>query len=396
LKALMAADYVIRVLDSVAEVSATAWNDLLASQDRPIPFMRHEYLLALTQSGSARTETGWTAQFVTVWLPNADGELTLQAACPMYLKSHSRGEYVFDFAWANAYAQHGLNYYPKAVIAVPFTPVPGTRLLGVSVQAKQRLLQAALSYCQDHHVSSLHALFLDDADAQVCASVGLMSRHGVQFHWHNQGWQGFDEFLQSLRQEKRKKIRQEQRKVQSAQVQITAKQGHEITPQDWAFFYRCYERTYLEHGNYPYLTTAFFQQMEHQLSQHWLLFLATRHQEPIACSLIGLALGDDCQPHTAYGRYWGTLEQVDCLHFELCYYQPLQWCIARGVDSFEGGAQGEHKMARALLPARTTSAHWLADARFADAVQNFLSREGQGIDDYLDVLTQHSPLRRDL
>jgi predicted N-acyltransferase len=227
-----------------------------------------------------------------------------------------------------------------------------------------------------------------------------MLRYGVQFHWKNHGWRDFDDFLNSLNQEKRKKIRQERRKVSEAGVTIRWARGSDIGVADWDFFYRCYERTYLEHGNAPYLSRGFFQAMADTMAQNWLLFVAQREGEPIACSLIGLsdassnASGDVTGSEVAYGRYWGALERVDCLHFELCYYQPLQWCIANGVQRFEGGAQGEHKMARALLPVRTSSAHWLAHPAFADAVQHFLEREGQGIGDYLHDLEQRSPMRQ--
>jgi uncharacterized protein len=215
-------------------------------------------------------------------------------------------------------------------------------------------------------------------------------RHGVQFHWTNQGWKDFDAFLSSLAQDKRKKIRQERRRVAEAGVSFEVKQGTAIGPADWDFFYRCYERTYLEHGNAPYLHRSFFERMASDMPEHWLLFIAQRGQRPIASSLIGLAP----ESRVAYGRYWGALERVDCLHFEACYYQPLQWCIEQGYASFEGGAQGEHKMARALLPTRTHSAHWLAHPAFADAVQRFLDREGQGIENYLEHLNERSPFRQ--
>jgi predicted N-acyltransferase len=215
----------------------------------------------------------------------------------------------------------------------------------------------------------------------------------VQFHWQNLGWQDFEAFLSSLNQEKRKKIRQEQRKVAQAGVQFRHAQGAAISDSDWAFFYQCYERTYLEHGNAPYLTPAFFKQMQNNMSSNWLLFIAEINGRPVACSLIGLQ-HEEGKPTVAYGRYWGALERVDCLHFEACYYQPLQWCIANGVQRFEGGAQGEHKMARALMPVSTHSAHWLADPRFSKAVEEFLNREGRGVDNYLEHLDERNPFKR--
>ena len=426
----MAEDYVIRVANSPLDVDACAWDALLQTQPNPSPFLRHAYLAALHTSGSATAKTGWTPHIFTLHM---GGEL--MAACAIYEKAHSYGEYVFDWAWANAYAQHGLPYYPKAVAAVPFTPVPGARLMARTDAARGALLQALLRWCEQSGMSSLHLLFLDDADASVCEQAGLMLRHTVQFHWKNTtpGYADFDDFLMSLSQEKRKKIRQERRKVAEAGVTFRWALGRDITTPDWNFFYRCYERTYLEHGNAPYLNRDFFQRMADTMPDHWLLFTAERGGQPIATSLIALdahSTGAECPKSignwaavcsaevkeepaqragdteqntlppslrpakVAYGRYWGALERVDCLHFEACYYQPLQWCIEHGYHRFEGGAQGEHKMARALLPVRTTSAHWLAHPSFADAVARFLEREGAGIDNYMEALEQRSPFKR--
>ena len=451
---------IARVLASPLEVDATAWNALLALQSHPTPFMRHEYLAALHESESAVPHTGWTPRFMTLW----EGDL-LVAACPLYLKSHSYGEYVFDWAWASAYEQHGVPYYPKAVVAVPFTPVPGTRLMARDAAARQGLVQALCQWCEDEGISSLHVLFASDDDVLTGAREGLMLRHTVQFHWKNVAptlgtdvsslppegalaalgrpgggsgaaptlgtggfllptesalaaveshcdsgsaaagtlaYRDFDDFLAHLTQEKRKKFRQERRRVAEAGVTFRWAQGADITADDWNFFYRCYERTYLEHGNPPYLTRAFFQQMADRMPEHWLLFIAEREGRPIASSLIAISAQPSSargQYHskyagcTAYGRYWGALERVDCLHFEACYYQPLAWCIAHGVQRFEGGAQGEHKMARALLPVPATSMHWLAHPAFADAVDRFLAREVAGVEQYLDQLQARSPFR---
>ena len=453
-------DYVIRVVDSPLAVDAAAWNSLLATQPHATPFMRHEYLAALHESESAVPHTGWTPRFMTLW----EGDL-LVAACPLYLKSHSYGEYVFDWAWASAYEQHGVPYYPKAVVAVPFTPVPGTRLMARDAAARQGLVQALCQWCEDEGISSLHVLFASDDDVLTGAREGLMLRHTVQFHWKNVAptlgtdvsslppegalaalgrpgggsgaaptlgtggfllptesvlaaveshcdsgsaaagtlaYRDFDDFLAHLTQEKRKKFRQERRRVAEAGVTFRWALGADITADDWNFFYRCYERTYLEHGNPPYLTRAFFQQMADRMPEHWLLFIAEREGRPIASSLIAISAQPSSargQYHskyagcTAYGRYWGALERVDCLHFEACYYQPLAWCIAHGVQRFEGGAQGEHKMARALLPVPATSMHWLAHPAFADAVDRFLAREGAGVEQYLDHLQARSPFR---
>ena len=451
---------IARVLASPLEVDATVWNALLALQSHPTPFMRHEYLAALHESESAVPHTGWTPRFMTLW----EGDL-LVAACPLYLKSHSYGEYVFDWAWASAYEQHGVPYYPKAVVAVPFTPVPGTRLMARDAAARQGLVQALCQWCEDEGISSLHVLFASDDDVLTGAREGLMLRHTVQFHWKNVAptlgtdvsslppegalaalgrpgggsgaaptlgtggfllptesalaaveshcdsgsaaagtlaYRDFDDFLAHLTQEKRKKFRQERRRVAEAGVTFRWALGADITADDWNFFYRCYERTYLEHGNPPYLTRAFFQQMADRMPEHWLLFIAEREGRPIASSLIAISAQPSSargQYHskyagcTAYGRYWGALERVDCLHFEACYYQPLAWCIAHGVQRFEGGAQGEHKMARALLPVPATSMHWLANPAFADAVDRFLAREVAGVEQYLDHLQARSPFR---
>ena len=378
-----------RVLSSLQEVAAADWNALLAQQPQATPFMRHEYLLALESSGSACAQTGWLARPVTLWQGDE-----LVAACPLYLKGHSYGEYVFDWAWARAYEEHGLDYYPKAVIAVPFTPVPGARLLARSAALRGQVLQAAQAWCAEQNLSSLHLLFPANADLAASDAAGLMRRQGVQFHWTNAGYADWESFLAQLTQEKRKKIRQERRRVHEAGVHFRWACGADISAADWQFFYRCYERTYLEHGNPPYLTPDFFAQMATQLAEHWLLFVAERDGQPIACSLIALGSEPD-GTRVAYGRYWGALERVDCLHFEACYYQPVAWCIDHGIDRFEGGAQGEHKMARALMPTPTHSAHWLAHPAFAEAVDRFLSREGEGMERYVESLRQRSPLRSD-
>ena len=386
-------NYVTRVQDDWSAIPPKAWDGLLAKQEAPTPFMRHAYLSAMQASQSASPETGWTLQAISLWRDTPDGQV-LAAACPLYLKTHSRGEYVFDHAWANAYERHGLPYYPKALVASPFTPVPGSRLLAESDGARQALLARLLELCQTNDIPSLHILFGSPQDLQACAQAGLLQRDQVQFHWQNTGWRDFDDFLASLTQEKRKKIRQERRKVDAAGITFRAVRGPDMSAEDWAVLLRCYQQTYWEHGNAPYLTPAFFAAMRTDMAQNWLLFVAERAGQPIAISLIGLQLNAEGQPDVAYGRYWGALERVDCLHFEACYYQPIEWCIAHGVKRFEGGAQGEHKMARALLPTPTHSAHWLAHPAFSEAVARFLEREQAGVENYLDALNQHSPLKQ--
>lgn len=381
-------DYVTRVSGTPLDIDRAQWNALLGAQAQATPFMRHEYLCALHESGSATPDTGWTPAFLSLWRGDE-----LHAACALYLKDHSYGEYVFDWAWANAYQRHGLAYYPKALVAVPFTPVPGARLLARDAQARAALLRAALAHCRDQGLSSLHLLFISPEDALACDGAGLMTRQTVQFHWHNESpangrpYANFDDFLATLSQPRRKKIRQERRKVADEGVTFRALAGADMTAAHWDFFYRCYVRTYREHGNPPYLSRDFFRRMARHMPHHWVMFQAERQGRPIACSLV--AVGDG----VAYGRYWGALERVDSLHFEACYYQPLQWCIANGLHRFEGGAQGEHKMARALMPVKTFSAHWLAHPAFADAVERFVEREGEGIERYLEHLERRSPFR---
>jgi uncharacterized protein len=395
-------DYVTRVFERVQDIDAAAWNALLAASPAPTPFMRHEYLAALEASGSATPDTGWTPRFVTLWCGQE-----LVAAAPLYLKTHSYGEYVFDWAWARAYQEHGLRYYPKAVVAVPFTPVPGSRFLCKNGILPAYLLRSQLSFLKQNKVGSLHVLFGCEHDVQTC-SEQLMQRQTVQFHWANHNYSNFDHFLSSLSQDKRKKIRAERRKVQEAGVTWRWARGADISAQDWQFFYRCYERTYLEHGNPPYLSPAFFEAMASTMPENWLLFTASRAGRDIATSLIAISAtntrantqiglkngaSEPAPSPIAWGRYWGALERVDCLHFEACYYQPLQWCIEQGFARFEGGAQGEHKMARGLMPVTTPSSHWLAHPQFADAVANFLQREGLGIDAYLTELERATPYK---
>ncbi|WP_372524888.1 GNAT family N-acetyltransferase [Piscinibacter sp.] len=380
-------DYVIRVLDHPAAVAAARWNALLESQPDATPFMRHEYLLALHESGSATADTGWMPQFLVI----EQGD-ELAAACPLYLKTHSYGEYVFDWAWADAYERHGLRYYPKLVSAVPFTPVPGPRLLARDTASRERLLHAMAQIAREAELSSAHVLFLGDADRDCAQRAGWMLRSTVQFHWTQREatpYIDFADFLASLQREKRKKIQQERRRVSEAGVHFTVHRGTDIGEADWDFFYRCYTLTYRAHHSTPYLTRDFFARMASSMPDNWLLFVAWKDGLRIAASLIGI----DSARGAAFGRYWGATEYVPCLHFEACYYQPLAWCIAHRMRRFEGGAQGEHKMSRGLLPVQTWSAHWLAHPQFAQAVAEFLQREGAGIESYIDELNERKPFK---
>ncbi len=386
-RGLTAKDYVIRVHREPAQLDAARWNALLEAQTAPTPFMRHEYLLALHTSGSAVAETGWAPQFITL---EAGGEW--HGACALYLKSHSYGEYVFDWAWADAYRRHGLHYYPKLLGAVPFTPVPGTRLLARDAAARRALVDALHALALERKVSSAHVLFLEDADRDAFQAAGWMLREGVQFHWTQDEADPMPDFaalLARLQRDKRKKIQQERRRVAEQGIAFTVHEGAAIDEALWDFFHHCYTLTYRAHHSTPYLTRDFFARMAATMARHWVMFVARRDGRPVAASLVAL----DPDRRSAWGRYWGSTEHVPCLHFEACYYQPLAWCLAQGYRRFEGGAQGEHKMARGLLPVRTFSAHWLRDERFAGAVADFLAAEGAGIAQYVDELQDRNPFK---
>jgi predicted N-acyltransferase len=383
----IAEDYVIQVHDRPDRVDASAWDELLSLQSQPTPFMRHAYLQALHASGSAVGSTGWSPLFLTV-----ESAGRLQAATPLYAKDHSYGEYVFDWAWADAYRRHGLAYYPKLLGAVPFTPVPGTRLLARDAESRRKLVDAIGGLARKGHFSSAHLLFGDGQDQQALEQAGWLMRQGVQFHWIqdvDNPIADFTELLSRLQREKRKKIQQERRRVAEHGITFTTHVGAAIDGPLWDFFYRCYTLTYAAHHSTPYLTRDFFARMAMDMPEHWVMFVANRAGQPIAASLVAVDMGR----RAAWGRYWGCIEHVPCLHFEACYYQPLAWCLDRGIQRFEGGAQGEHKMARGLLPTPTGSAHWLRDDRFAQAVADFLASEGQGIESYVDELRERNPFK---
>ena len=394
-------DYVIEVAPGVAAVGAADWDALLSAQAHPTPFMRHAYLLAMESSGSVGGDTGWEPVTLTVRL--RDGG-TLVAAASAYLKTHSYGEYVFDWSWADAYRRYGVPYYPKLLVAVPFTPVPGSRLLARDAQARALLLRALGALARETECSSVHLLFGDEADYDAARANGWMMRQGVQFHWHNRHdaappsdaaaaivlpYADFADFLASLQRDKRKKIAQERRRVGEAGVTFETLEGAQMTKADWDFFHACYRNTYAEHFSTPYLTRDFFTRMQDTLADHWVMFVASRGGRRVACSLIAI----DRVAGAAFGRYWGALESIPYVHFEACYYQPLQWCIANRFRRFEGGAQGEHKMARGLMPARTQSAHWIAEPDFARAIGSHLKQESGAIDEYLSELDDRSPFK---
>jgi len=381
------AEPVVRVFDDPAEIDAATWDALVAAQPSATPFVSMAYLRALHESASAVADTGWAPHFLVV---ERAGKVV--AACPLYLKDHSYGEYVFDWAWADAYRRHGLDYYPKLLDAIPFTPVPGPRLLARTHGDRVLLLRAMEQLARSAQLSSAHLLFLDDDDQAAARQAGWSLRTTVQFHWTNRApapYADFADFLASLQRDKRKKIQQERRRVGEAGVTFTAATGDAIAKADWDFFYRCYTLTYRAHHSTPYLTRDFFTRAAATMARHWLLFTAWRAGKRIAASLIAI----DPDRKTAFGRYWGAVEHVNCLHFEACYYRPLEWCIAESYRRFEGGAQGEHKMARGLLPVQTWSAHWLAHPQFARAIDDFVAREGAGVESYLSELEERRPFK---
>jgi predicted N-acyltransferase len=366
----------VRIVDSLAGVDRDEWNALAGAQ----PFLRHEFLSALIETGCASARSGWLPQFV---LLERAGQLA--GALPLFAKSHSYGEYVFDWAWAEAHERHGIDYYPKLVSAVPFTPVRGARVLGATTEIKKTLIQAALDLARD--TSSLHVLFARDEDAALLAELGFLIRRTVQFHWQNDGYADFDGFLARMSHARRKNIRQERRRVREAGVSFRWLEGEAIQRRDWEFFNRCYRGTYAAHRSTPYLNLEFFLRLGASLPEHMALVVAERDGKPIAASLFVRDAG------TLYGRYWGAVEYVPLLHFECCYYQAIEFAIAKKIQVFEGGAQGEHKLFRGLMPVQALSAHWLAHPKFARAVETFLEREGAGVAQYVNELVEHSPFK---
>jgi predicted N-acyltransferase len=372
----------LKIIDNLADIDAGDW-DALAGKD---PFVSHAYLYALQESGCATAQFGWQAQYITLWQ-----DARLLGAMPLYLKMNSYGEHVFDFAWADAYHRHGLRYYPKLVCAVPFTPVTGKRLLvapGSEVEdVRDLLLSYARQFAKESGVSSLHCLFPDEADALLMQQHGMMLRQDVQFHWQNPGYSDFDDFLAALSRDKRKRIRQERRKVNEAGIELQCITGDNATTEQWDFFASCYAHTRQIHHSPPALNSEFFQRIGAALPQHTLLVIATREGRMIA-SALNIFTKD-----VLYGRSWGTFEFHPGLHFETCYYQAIEFCIARNIKIFEGGAQGEHKLARGFLPVNTHSAHWLAHPEFARAVENYLQQETSAISEYVDELNERSPFK---
>jgi predicted N-acyltransferase len=374
-------DIRIEVKTSVSGFPAKEWNALAGNN----PTLKHAYFLALEESGCVSAATGWVPQFLAVWCGHE-----LVGAMPLYFKSHSYGEFVFDFAWAEAYEQNGLQYYPKLVSSVPFTPVSGSRLLSHSAEIRTMLVQAAIQLARQADASSLHILFPPEELARelVAQNKSLMLRNTVQFHWENAGYGDFTDFLSSMRHDKRKKIKQERKKLREAGISFERIRGQDASEDDWKFFYTCYLHTHHLYQSPVPLTLDFFLQLGRTMPENILLIFASRAEERI-----GAAFDLFNETHF-YGRSWGALEYIPGLHFEVCYYQATEFCIENKIGLFEGGAQGGHKLARGLLPITTFSVHWLAHPQFAATVDNFLQRETGSILQYVNELKESNPFKR--
>ena len=375
----------LKVLNSLATIPARDWNALAGGN----PTLRHAFLQSMIDAGCTTAQTGWLPQFLTLWrlADDGDGREKLCGAVPLYVKGHSYGEYVFDWAWAEAYQRNGLDYFPKLLAAVPFTPCTGTRLIASTAADRKILIDGLFSLATQSDVSSLHVLFPEADEHRQLIDAGMMARTSIQFHWRNNHYRTFDDFLATMNHDKRKKLKQERRKVAQAGITFRRLTGDDITAADWDFFAKCYGHTYHAHFSTPYLNREFFGLIGERMPENLLLIIAEREGKPIASAL---NLWDE---KALYGRYWGGLEFHAGLHFETCYYQALEFCIERGIRIFEGGAQGEHKHARGFLPVKCHSAHWLKESRFARAVGDFLQRETGGIDQYVNELGDSSPFK---
>ena len=375
-----------RFLSSLTQIPARDWNALTGTD---YPFIRHEFLLALEQSGASCAKTGWQPCHLTLYQGDE-----LVALLPLYLKSHSWGEYVFDWAWANAWRQHGLNYYPKLLTAIPFTPATGPRLCIAPDRERTAVLDALLLAIQQfagkQGISSWHLLFPEREDSAYLARQGLSMRSANQFHWFNRGYGCFDDFLAGFNSRKRKSLRRERRRVTEQGIALELREGTAITASDWDCFYRFYQRTYAKRsGHGGYLNREFFQLIGRSLPQHCLLVTALQQGEAVAGALYFKSAD------TLYGRYWGCSRELDCLHFEACYYQGIEYCIANGLQHFDPGAQGEHKIQRGFEPVQTRSNHWIADSRFAAAIADFVQQEGEHIDQYMQEAARYLPYRQE-
>jgi hypothetical protein len=375
----------VRFLESIAQIDAQSWNALAGAAQ---PFLRHEFLLALEQSGCAAPRTGWTPRHLL--LEDANGGAL--AAMPLFRKSHSRGEFVFDFAWAGAYAEHGLKYYPKLLTAVPFTPVSGPRLLLApqvnAAAATRALVSSVLEYAKDEHLSSWHVLFPTEDTVGALSKAGLILRRDCQFHWYNQGYASFEAFLATFTAEKRKKAKRERRRVAEAGIEFDTLHGGDMTDSLWDIVYRFYADTFYRHGHEPYLTLDFFKRVGAAMPTTLMLKVARMGSQPIAVAIFFVGT------EALYGRYWGAGGNFHSLHFEACYYQGIEYCIEKQLQRFEPGTQGEHKVPRGFVPTMTHSAHYIADPRFAAAIRDYAQREARGVDHYAAAVNEHVPYHR--
>jgi len=374
----------VKQINSMAQVNCADWNRLAGDA---YPFLRHEFLLALEQSGSVSGQTGWVPSHLLVI-----DEEKLLAFMPLYLKQHSWGEYVFDHQWAHAYQQQGLAYYPKWLTAVPLTPCQGPRIVIKATIDPLEVLHTLLTFIkqlsEQRGISSWHCLFPVRQQADLLMSLGLNIREGVQFHWFNQGYRDFNDFLQTLSASKRKMIRRERRRVNEQSVRLLRIAGTDISDLQWQVFFQFYTMTYLKRGSKPYLNLAFFQQIAATMAEQLLLVLAVKDNKYVAAALS--FVGSD----TLYGRYWGCYEEYNSLHFEACYYQGLDYCIEHGLKRFDSGAQGEHKISRGFEPITTYSAHWIKDARFAQAIEQFLAKEQKAVQLYKQDAASFLPFKQ--
>jgi uncharacterized protein len=370
---------------SIDELAPQAWNALTGTD---VPFLRHEFLAALEHTGCVGPASGWTPAYIT--LHDAAG---LAAAAPAFIKTHSYGEFVFDFSWAEAYAHFGRGYYPKLSICVPFTPATGARLLvrpDVNGPAIRRQLAKALEdFVTAKQLSSAHALFFDEPDREAFEQSGWLLRRDCQFHWTNQRFTDFEHYLASFTAEKRKKARRERRRVQESGIHFATRFGHDIGESLLDTVYDFHRGTFLRHGKHPYLTREFFSEIARTLGEALMFKIALHESKPVAAAVFFY-----CQ-EALYGRYWGAQAEYHSLHFETCYHQGIEFCIERGIQRFEPGTQGEHKIARGFAPTLTWSAHYIGDRRFRSAVRDYLVREGAAVDAYATQVSEHVPFRRE-
>ena len=376
----------VQQINSLSQVSSTDWNNLSGIA---YPFLRHEFLLALEESGSVCQKTGWIPAHLLVIDDNK-----LVAFMPLYLKEHSWGEYVFDHQWAQAYQQHDLNYYPKWLTAIPFTPCQGERIVFNNAIDSLEITHLLFSFIKhlsiQHNISSWHCLFPSPTHPPLFNTLQLIIREGVQFHWLNKNYQNFDDFLQLLTTSKRKMIKRERRRVTEQGISLRRISGLDVSAVQWQIFYDFYAMTYLKKGSQPYLNLAFFQQIARTMGDQILLVLAYKDDSPIAAALN--FIGKD----TLYGRYWGCYDEYKSLHFETCYYQGLDYCIEQGLKRFDSGAQGEHKISRGFEPITTYSVHWIKEKRFTKAIQQFVTEEKIAVEQYKQNTTAYLPFKKEL